>query len=166
MATVNFDRRSTQTELMDSDSVDFAEFNECLRQLTIVNIFTLAYRPTLYWLKRMLDKAPPVEATSILDVGSGAGDMLRRIWKSLKRHDLNADLTGVDLNPWSKRSAEEVTPSQLKIRFETSNIFSFDETRHCGPPHEAGATSVQPPKGHLSGRTPGINTPAERALFP
>ena len=129
MATVNFDRRSTQNELMDSKSIDFAEFDECLRQLTIVNIFTLAYRPTLYWLKRMLDKAPARETTSILDVGSGGGDMLRRIWKLMRRHDLKADLTGVDLNPWSKQSAEQVTPAEFKIRFETSNIFSFDETR-------------------------------------
>ncbi len=130
MATVNFDRRSTQNELMDSESIDFAEFDECLRQLTIVNIFTLAYRPTLHWLRRMLEKASPRGTTSILDVGSGGGDMLRRIWKLMTRHDLNADLTGVDLNPWSKQSAEQVTPAELKIRFETSNIFSFDETRH------------------------------------
>src|SRR5258707_621324 len=129
MATVNFDRRSTQNELMDSESIDFVEFNECPRQLTIVNIFTLAYRPTLYWLKRMLKNASPREATSILDVGSGGGDMLRRIRKLIRRHDLNADLTGVDLNPWSKQSAEQATPAELNIRFETSNIFSFDETR-------------------------------------
>ncbi|MGB6938500.1 MAG: hypothetical protein WBE14_17810, partial [Xanthobacteraceae bacterium] len=77
MATVNFDRRSTQNELMDSESIDFAEFDECLRQLTIVNIFTLAYRPTLHWLRRMLEKASPRGTTSILDVGSGGGDMLR-----------------------------------------------------------------------------------------
>jgi hypothetical protein len=31
MTTVNFARRSMQPELMDSETVDFAEFHQCLR---------------------------------------------------------------------------------------------------------------------------------------
>jgi 2-polyprenyl-3-methyl-5-hydroxy-6-metoxy-1,4-benzoquinol methylase len=118
-----------QAELMDSEAVEFAEFDECLRQLTIVNIFTLAYRPTLRWLGRMLKSVSTHETISVLDVGSGGGDMLRRIWSFARRRDLNADLTGVDLNPWSKQSAEQATPLSMNIRFATSNIFSFDQAR-------------------------------------
>jgi 2-polyprenyl-3-methyl-5-hydroxy-6-metoxy-1,4-benzoquinol methylase len=129
MTLVDFTRRSAQAELMDSASVDFAEFHQCLEQLTIVNVLSLAYRPTLRWLSQMLKAAPPDQIISVLDVGSGGGDMLRQIWKLMQRRHLTADLTGVDLNPWSKQSAEQATPPAMDIRFETSNIFSFDQAR-------------------------------------
>jgi hypothetical protein len=41
------------------------------------------------------------------------------------------DLTGVDLNPWSKRSAEQSTPADMLIAYETSDIFSFDQSRRA-----------------------------------
>ncbi len=129
MANVDFSRRSTQSELMDTDDVGFALFHECLQQLETVNILSLAYRPTLHWLGQMLRAEAPGATVSVLDVGSGGGDMLRRIEKWMRRRKLNADLTGVDLNPLSKQSAEHVTPADMQIRYETSNIFSFDPSR-------------------------------------
>ncbi len=131
MTTVDFTRRSSQAELMDSPSVGFAEFHQCLQQLTIVNVCVFAYRPTLRWLAAMLRNAAPRETVSVLDVGSGGGDMLRHIRKLLRRRNRNADLTGVDLNPWAKQSAEQVTPAAMNIRFETSNIFAFDPARQA-----------------------------------
>jgi 2-polyprenyl-3-methyl-5-hydroxy-6-metoxy-1,4-benzoquinol methylase len=131
MTTVNFAQRSMQPELMDSETVDFAEFHQCLRQLTIVNVLTLAYRPTLRWLGRTVRYTMPHDTVSVLDVGFGGGDMLRKIWKLLQRRGLKAELTGVDLNPWSKQSAEEDTPQEMNIRFDTSNVFSLDPVRQA-----------------------------------
>jgi 2-polyprenyl-3-methyl-5-hydroxy-6-metoxy-1,4-benzoquinol methylase len=131
MTAIDFSLRSTQSELMDTEPVGFAEFHQCLRQLTIVNVLTLAYRPTLRWLGRMLRSAKPRGAVSIIDVGSGGGDMLRQIWKLLQRRDLDSDLTGADLNPWSKPSAEQDTPAAMQIKFETCDIFSFDQARRA-----------------------------------
>lgn len=131
MTVVNFARRSTQAELMDSPSVGFEEFHQCLQQLTVVNVWVLAYRPTLRWLSAMLRDAAPGETVSVLDVGSGGGDMLRKIRSLLRRRHLKADLTGVDLNPWARQSAEQVTPAEMNIRFETSNIFALDPARQA-----------------------------------
>jgi 2-polyprenyl-3-methyl-5-hydroxy-6-metoxy-1,4-benzoquinol methylase len=131
MTAVNFARRSMQAELMDSPSVGFEEFHQCLRQLTIVNVCVFAYRPTLRWLSGRLRNAVPGETVSVLDVGSGGGDMLRKIRKLLRRRNLSGDLTGIDLNPWAKQSAEQDTPPQLNIRYETSNIFAFDPARQA-----------------------------------
>jgi 2-polyprenyl-3-methyl-5-hydroxy-6-metoxy-1,4-benzoquinol methylase len=131
MAKQDFSRRSAQAELMDTELVTFAEFHDCLRDLESVNICTLAYRPTLRWLGEMLADAKPQQAVTILDIGSGGGDMLRRIWTWAHSRGLNADLTGVDLNPWSAQSAEQTTPRDMPIRFETSNIFSFDPARRA-----------------------------------
>ena len=136
MTTVNFAQRSMQPELMDSEAVGFAEFHQCLRQLTIVNVLTLAYRPTLRWLGRTARYTMPHDTVSVLDVVNLRLDreIAQRAHrmaaeKGLQRRDLKAELTGVDLNPWSKQSAEADTPPQMNIRHETSNVFSFDQSR-------------------------------------
>ena len=129
MAKVDLRRRSNQSELMDTEPVAFTDFHECLQELEIINICTLAYRPTMRWLGHMLKGINPGETVSVLDVGSGGGDMLRRVWKLLRRRNLEADLAGVDLNPWSKQSAEQSTPPEMHITYETSDIFSFDRSR-------------------------------------
>src|SRR5208283_1835974 len=124
-------QRSSQPELMDTESVSFEEFDECLRSLGVINTFTLAYRPTLGWLERMMAGASSGQSISVIDVGCGGGDMLRRIWKWARKRRLEVELTGIDLNPWSKKSAEQVTPKDAPIRFETGNIFLLDTSLHA-----------------------------------
>lgn len=119
-------KRSEQSELMDTETVSFQEFQNCLRHLEFINHCTLAYRPTLRWFNEMFQKGQLSPTSSILDVGSGGGDMLRKIaqWGSQQR--LNLELKGVDLNPLSKQAAELATPEEMKIHFQTSDIFALD----------------------------------------
>ena len=81
----NFSCRSHQPEMMDGHIIDFKEFQNCLRGLEIVNVCTLSYRPTLHWLKKILNGINSRQPISILDVGSGRGGMLRKIWKLAQR---------------------------------------------------------------------------------
>ena len=70
---MNLSQRSTQSERMDTDCVDFDDYSRCLRDLSRVNIITMTHRPTLSWLAR--------RATgnfSLLDVACGRGDALRK----------------------------------------------------------------------------------------
>jgi trans-aconitate methyltransferase len=114
---------------MDTESVSFVEFQDCLNTLQTINRYTLAYRPTLQWLEHMVDGAgSPV---SVLDIGCGGGDMLRRIWSWAKTRNIAVELTGIDLNPWSKEAAERITPRDAPIRFETANLFSLDPSRRA-----------------------------------
>jgi len=76
----DFSRRSTATELMDTEPTSFKEFDGYLRDLERINILTLAYRPTLLWLKLAVADLPAGRPISVLDVGSGGG-MLRRLGK-------------------------------------------------------------------------------------
>jgi hypothetical protein len=57
--------------------------------------------------------------------------MLRKIWKWAQRSGRETYLTGVDVNPWSKQSAEIVTPPDAPIQYETADIFSFDPERRA-----------------------------------
>jgi SAM-dependent methyltransferase len=117
---------------MDTEVVGFEEFRECLRDLERVNTWIFAYRPTFNWLNRVLRQPPsgtaddvPDGMVRIVDVASGGGDMLRRIWHWAARRGIVVDLTGVDLNPWSARSAALDTPAEAPIRYVTADIFAF-----------------------------------------
>ena len=52
---------------MDTDPVSFNEFDDYLRDLERINVLTLAYRPTLLWLKRALADFPAERPISVLD---------------------------------------------------------------------------------------------------
>jgi SAM-dependent methyltransferase len=127
----DFSRRSHQLEMMDGDAIAFEAFRNCLRDLEIVNFCTLAYRPTLYWLKKSLRADKSRRPISILDIGCGGGGMLRKIWNWTQRCGRETDLIGVDRNPWAKQTAECITPPNAPIRYETSDVFSFDPDRRA-----------------------------------
>ena len=124
-----FSKRSSEIELMDSKKVSFKEFHNCLRHLEWINIFTLAYLPTYFWLKKIIKENKYKEKISIFDVGSGGGDMLRKIRKWTSKSKIKFTLTGIDINSWSKKSAEEMTPKAALIKFETADIFTLNKER-------------------------------------
>ena len=83
---------------MDTDPVSFKEFDDYLRDLERINVLTLAYRPTLLWLKRALADFPAERPISVLDVGSGGGGMLRQLRKWARGKNLKFDLYSLVLN--------------------------------------------------------------------
>jgi Methyltransferase domain len=120
MLIPNFSQRSTQPEMMDTANVSYAEFNHCLTDLETLNRWTGAYPPTLNWLNSLWADVGPGPFT-VWDVGSGGGDMLRRIWQAYPYDRQQLTLVGFDLNPWSQQSAQARTADP--IRFELTNIF-------------------------------------------
>src|ERR1700719_4446483 len=99
MMEQDFSCRSHQMEMMDGDATGFEDFRKCLHDLEIVNICTLAYRPTLRWLKQALHGDKSRQPVFILDIGSGGGGMLRKIRKWTQRSGRAAHLTGGDVTP-------------------------------------------------------------------
>ena len=106
-------------ELMDSDC-SYEDYRDCLHSLEQVNRWLLGYRPTLAWLERLpRGLRNPVH---IVDVGSGGGDLLRRIASWSRRRDIAVQLTGIDLNPHAARAAAESTPTELGIAWVTGDV--------------------------------------------
>lgn len=93
-------------ELMD-DCSDAVLLRGCLRNLAFANRLTGSYRPTLRFLRRALARHSGGRTLRIVDVGSGYGDMLRRVARWAARRRLPLELTGVDLNPLATRIATE-----------------------------------------------------------
>jgi 2-polyprenyl-3-methyl-5-hydroxy-6-metoxy-1,4-benzoquinol methylase len=113
--------RSTAAEQMDTDCVDFADYQRCLRDLSRVNTVTLTHRPMLAWLAR---QTAGQRAFSVLDVACGHGDALRRIATMARRHGQEARLIGLDMNPWAIRAATEATDDPA-ITYVTGDVFAY-----------------------------------------
>lgn len=114
---------------MDTEEVSEADFAACLRDLSTVNTVTLARRPTVNWLRRVARGLPAGAELSVLDVGFGEGDMLRRIQRWATRRGLRPRLVGVDLNPSSAAAARAMTPPGMAIAYETGDLFDIDPGR-------------------------------------
>lgn len=108
----SFAQRAELTEWMDEPS-SYEEFRECLRDLARVNRMLLAYRPTLKWLGRLA--APGREQLHIVDVGCGAGDMLKRIEQWARTRNVAVKLTGIDINPHATRAARELQQNHSDV---------------------------------------------------
>ena len=126
---MDFSRRSLQEELMDTEPVTYEQFEDCLRELETINQWAFAYPPTLRWLRKIL-RDTQKNNLSILDIGSGGADMLRHIWKRFGKPYKDMVLTGVDINPFSKKAAD-IFSKDLPIHNETSDIFTFDSARQA-----------------------------------
>jgi SAM-dependent methyltransferase len=127
MTNIDFSHRNNLSELMDSDDADFETFRACLVDLAKVNYLTLAYRPTLRFFEELArsGRLPMDRAITVVDVGSGYGDMLRKIDRWAEQRGFKLDLIGVDQNPHSGRAALEVTAPGRPIRFVTDNILDY-----------------------------------------
>jgi 2-polyprenyl-3-methyl-5-hydroxy-6-metoxy-1,4-benzoquinol methylase len=123
---MNTAKRSTAEERMDTDCVDYDDYQRCLRDLARVNTVTLTHRPMLAWLAR---ETSGLDAFSLLDVACGHGDVLRRIRRWSDRNGIAARLEGVDLNPWSTQAAREATPESSRITYHTGDVFAFQPER-------------------------------------
>ena len=110
---------------MDTAPVSPEDFASCLGDLARVNVFTRAAAPTVAFLRRATRDWPRVKPLSVLDVGSGGGDMLRRIARWGARRGQALDLVGLDLHPHSTRAAELATPAGLPIRYVTGDVFAL-----------------------------------------
>jgi SAM-dependent methyltransferase len=119
----DFARRSDQPELMDQPC-DFDTFRDCLEDLASVNRLTLAHRPTFDFLERLRREERLSQPVTIVDVGSGYGDLLRKIARWSSRRRLSVRLTGLDLSPWSARAAAAL-PSSRPIAWATANVFDY-----------------------------------------
>lgn len=115
--------RSFEAEWMDDSAVDEATFRDCLTDLAAVNGWTRARPPTLAWLARATNDLPRGSRFTLVDVGSGQGDMLRAIHRWATRKGLVPELIGIDLSPWSETSARATTPAGMQIDYRTGDIF-------------------------------------------
>lgn len=121
----SFAERSHETELMDTESVSLEDYRTCLKDLATVNALTLTHLPILKWLDHATRSLNSNERVTVLDVGYGYGDLLRKIHAWSRRKGRAIDLVGVDLNPMSEPIARAETPADVAVDYRTGNVFDY-----------------------------------------
>lgn len=116
-------RRSRLPELMDNGLGDAVLHARVLGDLAAVNRLTLTHRPVLQFLRQAWAGLPQGEPVSVLDVGSGQGDLLRSIWHMGRLQSRPVRLIGLDLQDHSTSAARAATPGAMGIEFITGDLF-------------------------------------------
>lgn len=112
-------RRAIAEELMDAEDLSDETYAAVVRDLATVNTVTLARRPTLAFLDRIVARGK--RQLRILDVGFGDGDMLRAIARWADKRDVAVTLVGIDLNPRSEKAARARTSPDMVIDWRTGD---------------------------------------------
>ena len=125
---IDLSRRASPSQLPEwmDEPCAYEDFRRCLSDLGQVNRLTLSYRPTLAFLDAVATtmRGQPLR---IVDVGSGGGDMLRRVECWAERRGIQVKLTGIDLNPYAARVAGEFMPASSGIQWITGDAFAYAE---------------------------------------
>jgi ubiquinone/menaquinone biosynthesis C-methylase UbiE len=116
-----FKTRSYQKELMDDLDLASDALKQNLRELELINTVLGGYKVTLSALKDL--KLEKGDSLSIIDIGSGAGDMLREMTKWARKKNLNCRLTGLDANQFMIDYAISKCKTFPEIDFKKVNIF-------------------------------------------
>jgi SAM-dependent methyltransferase len=101
-----------------------SELRACLRDLSRLNRWFLAYRPILNWLSTIAPSSSH-RPLHIVDVACGYGDTLRRIERWARGRAIAVELTGLDLNPDAIAIAIEATPPASAIGWVASDVFAW-----------------------------------------
>lgn len=104
--------RSAAAEWMDDAAQTETAFRSALRDLEFLNRISFGYRPTLRFLDAVVARSG-AKTLSVLDVGAGGGDMLRRIAAWGAARGIAVELTGLDRSPAALAAARAAgTPGQ------------------------------------------------------
>lgn len=89
-----FEFRSKEKELLDQEEIPKEDLFQNLRELDFINHWLGGYDISFSGLKKIIK---PEKKYSIVDIGCGGGDTLKRISKWRMKHGYILDLYGVDL---------------------------------------------------------------------
>ncbi|MCW4385139.1 methyltransferase domain-containing protein [Salinibacterium sp. SYSU T00001] len=116
--------RSTHlAELMDDADCDRAALDRTYRRFLYVNAVVSGWRATYRDVIRPLLSA--TETRTLLDVGSGGGDLSRSLARWAARDGLRLEVTGVDPDPRAQEFAASV--ASPGVRFVTARAEELDE---------------------------------------
>ena len=116
--------RSTEAELMDDFSIQGDLLRATLDQRGRINKWLGGNRITLSSIKTLLKGQPKDRSFTIIDLGCGHGDMLRRVAEFGRAHKYQFKLIGIDANEDAIAYANQLSQSYEEIVFLSWDIFS------------------------------------------
>ncbi|UOY06465.1 methyltransferase domain-containing protein [Muricauda sp. SCSIO 64092] len=117
--------RSSEVELMDRPGLDKKSLTNALKDINFCNTWLGGYRLTINAVLDLI-KSDRGKSYTILDVGCGDGEMLRKLSKTLHDKGISHRLVGIDINKTILGIAEEKSQDFLDIGYRYSDILTDD----------------------------------------
>lgn len=120
-------QRARKAELMDDLSAGGPELREALQHLRVLNRIFSAAAPTLFGVQRLWREADKPSRLSVLDIGSGSGDVNRQLlsWADASRIELN--ITLADITEEACEEARQFFRNEPRVQVMRSDLFDLPE---------------------------------------
>lgn len=119
-----FKNRSTQLERIDTGDYTLEEYAVFLREIAFINKYLGDARALKKTLFREIERSGRREF-SMLDVGSGSGELLRTTADFARRTGLKTKLTGIDLNAASAGMTRSMSRDYAEITSARGDAFAL-----------------------------------------
>lgn len=129
-----FSTRSHRSELMDDPDVDPAILRQTLDDLERVNAVLGGYPPSIQGVARLSKGATSV---SVLDVGTGGGDIPRRLIPWAEERNLDLSVRGIELSPVAAEHARVRCADFPRIHIEQCDLFEMSGSERFDIVHAA-----------------------------
>ena len=119
--------RSYEPELLDEEMIPREAFSRMLYEINYINTWLGGHKITLKGLKAF-DPGGMPQPIHIAEIGSGGGDNLEVIYHWAQAHNIEVQLTGIDIRPECVAYAREHT-KELPIEYIISDyrLATFDK---------------------------------------
>ncbi|RAP78637.1 methyltransferase domain-containing protein [Paenibacillus montanisoli] len=122
-----FRQRAVEHELMDDFSTGGPELREALRHLRVLNRIFGAAAPTLYGVQRMWTEAGKPNRFSILDIGSGSGDVNRHILRWADKNRIDMKIILADITEEACDEARLFYRNEPRVRVMRHDLYELPE---------------------------------------
>lgn len=121
---INTKHRTDEVEIMDDFSINGDILHKTLDTLARINKWLGGNAVTMSGLKKVLKGHPKSEPITIIDLGCGGGDILRRISKYGKKEGYTFKLIGIDANEDAMVYARKLSKKYNNISYQACDVFS------------------------------------------
>lgn len=125
-----FDRlrsRSPEAELMDDYTRGGAELREALRHLRRLNRLFAAPGPTLYGIEKLWKAAGKPKHLTVLDAGSGSGDINRHVLRWADEREVSVKITLCDITEEACEEARRLFRDEPRVEIRRADLFELPE---------------------------------------
>jgi 2-polyprenyl-3-methyl-5-hydroxy-6-metoxy-1,4-benzoquinol methylase len=122
--------RSTEIEIMDDLDMSGEALINSLDQLANINKWLGGNKTTIDSLKTILKTQAKDKTISIIDLGCGNGDMLRKVAHFGKKNDYKFNLLGIDANQTTIDYAIKLSANFPEITYKKEDVLSKEFATH------------------------------------